>query len=109
MYIHGLYLTHPYPWLFIKHLFQQLHFNSNRHKHILSSAHITLSSVFHLPLRSSETVKLIDLLDAAKDRMRESLKARADEGKCPLQVKNIHLHLYSVQYIKYDVKRITSL
>ena len=36
--------------------------------------------------RSSETVKLIDLLDAAKDRMRDSLQARADEGKCPLKV-----------------------
>ena len=34
--------------------------------------------------RSSETVRLIDLLDAAKDRMHESLLSRANEGKCPL-------------------------
>lgn len=34
--------------------------------------------------RSSETVRLIDLLNAAKDKMKESLQARADEGKSPL-------------------------
>lgn len=35
--------------------------------------------------RSSETVRLVDLLDAAKDRMAESLHQRAQEGKSPLQ------------------------
>ena len=34
--------------------------------------------------RSSETVRLIDLLNAAKDRMKESLQTRADEGKSNL-------------------------
>ena len=39
--------------------------------------------------RSSETVRLIDLLDAAKERMQESLEARSLEGKTPLQGKEI--------------------
>ena len=51
----------------------------------LTLTHLAVSSL-NLPCRSSETVKLIDLLDAAKDRMRDSLQARADEGKCPLKV-----------------------
>lgn len=33
---------------------------------------------------SSETVRLIDLLNAAKDKMKESLQARAEEGKSAL-------------------------
>ena len=32
--------------------------------------------------RSSETVKLIDLLDEAKRRMHEALKSRVEEGRC---------------------------
>jgi arginyl-tRNA synthetase len=36
--------------------------------------------------RSSETVRLIDLLHSAKDRMAESLTARAAEGKTSLEV-----------------------
>ena len=39
--------------------------------------------------RSSETVRLIDLLDAAKESMQESLEARSLEGKTPLQGKEI--------------------
>jgi arginyl-tRNA synthetase len=39
--------------------------------------------------RSSETVRLIDLLDAAKDRMITSLKARNEEGKTSLTEKEI--------------------
>lgn len=35
--------------------------------------------------RSGDTVRLIDLLNEAKDRMFTSLKERAEEGKCPLQ------------------------
>ena len=35
--------------------------------------------------RSSETVKLIDLLDEAKRKMRDQLQARVEEGKSPLQ------------------------
>lgn len=31
--------------------------------------------------RSSETVRLIDLLNAAKERMADSLRTRAEEGK----------------------------
>lgn len=34
--------------------------------------------------RSSETVKLIDLLDEAKRRMHEALKSRAEVGRSPL-------------------------
>lgn len=34
--------------------------------------------------RSGETVRLVDLLDEAKVRMEESLKARQQEGKCQL-------------------------
>ena len=48
-----------------------------------------------LSIRSSETVKLIDLLDAAKDKMKESLQARADEGKCPLKVRTYLLTMES--------------
>jgi len=34
--------------------------------------------------RSSETVRLIDLLDAAKDRMLVALQGRVEEGKSSL-------------------------
>lgn len=52
---------------------------------------------------SSETVKLIDLLDAAKDRMKESLQARADEGKCPLKVRTYgHSHVFYQQRTDTD-------
>ena len=34
--------------------------------------------------RSSETVKLIDLLDEAKRKMRDQLQARVEEGKLPV-------------------------
>ena len=34
--------------------------------------------------RSGDTVRLVDLLDAAVDRMRESLETRVKDGKCPL-------------------------
>lgn len=36
--------------------------------------------------RSGTTVRLVDLLDEAKDRMKQSLAARLEEGKCVLQV-----------------------
>ena len=46
--------------------------------------------------RSSETVKLIDLLDEAKRRMHETLKSRVEEGRCdqwlaPLRTPGVHL------------------
>jgi len=39
--------------------------------------------------RSGDTVRLVDLLDAAVDRMRDSLKARVEDGKCPLNEKEV--------------------
>jgi hypothetical protein len=67
----------------------------------------------HLPpvlLRSSETVKLIDLLDSARDRMRDSLQARAEEGKCPLKVRTSTSYLHSmVQEVKYKFYQYTIL
>ena len=66
--------------------------------------------------RSSETVKLIDLLDAAKDRMRDSLQARADEGKCPLKVRPairvtnlLLLILFSLPFLIFLIKQNTKL
>ena len=57
-------------------------------------SYTTISLSFSSIQSSSETVKLIDLLDAAKDRMKESLQARADEGKCPLKVRASDHHIF---------------
>jgi arginyl-tRNA synthetase len=58
--------------------------------------------------RSSETVRLIDLLDAAKDRMQASLQSRADEGKTPLQGDEVEAAARVIGYgaVKYfDLKQ----
>lgn len=58
--------------------------------------------------RSSETVRLIDLLDAARDRMRESLQVRADEGKSPLTGEELESAARIIGYgaVKYfDLKQ----
>lgn len=53
--------------------------------------------------RSSETVRLIDLLDAAKDRMEESLTARVLEGKSSLSNDEIKIASKIIGYgaVKY--------
>ncbi len=58
--------------------------------------------------RSSETVRLIDLLNAAKDRMKESLQARAEEGKSPLSGQELEEAARIIGYgaVKYfDLKQ----
>jgi arginyl-tRNA synthetase len=58
--------------------------------------------------RSSETVRLIDLLDAAKDRMAVSLKVRAEEGKSSLQGAELESAAATIGYgaVKYfDLKQ----
>jgi len=58
--------------------------------------------------RSSETVRLIDLLDAAKDRMKDSLQQRADEGKSPLSGEELEAAARIMGYgaVKYfDLKQ----
>ena len=58
--------------------------------------------------RSSDTVRLIDLLDEAKVRMAASLKARAEEGKCPLSPEEIEEAAQVIGYgaVKYfDLKQ----
>ena len=58
--------------------------------------------------RSSETVRLIDLLDAAKDRMRDSLKVRVEEGKSALQGEDLEAAARIIGYgaVKYfDLKQ----
>jgi arginyl-tRNA synthetase len=58
--------------------------------------------------RSSETVRLIDLLDAARDRMRESLRVRAEEGKSPLSGDELEAAARTIGYgaVKYfDLKQ----
>lgn len=58
--------------------------------------------------RSSETVRLIDLLDAAKDRMKESLRVRAEEGKSSLQGADLEAAAQIIGYgaVKYfDLKQ----
>ena len=58
--------------------------------------------------RSSETVRLIDLLDAAKDRMKESLRVRAEEGKSALQGEELENAARIIGYgaVKYfDLKQ----
>jgi len=58
--------------------------------------------------RSSETVRLIDLLNAAKERMAESLRARAEEGKCPLNEEELVAAASVIGYgaVKYfDLKQ----
>lgn len=52
--------------------------------------------------RANETVRLIDLLNMAKDRMKESLQARADEGKVHTYILTLiitHFHTYIPIYI----------
>jgi arginyl-tRNA synthetase len=61
--------------------------------------------------RSSETVRLIDLLDAAKDRMEESLTVRVSEGKSPLSKDEIKSAAKIIGYgaVKYfDLKQHSS-
>jgi arginyl-tRNA synthetase len=58
--------------------------------------------------RSSETVRLIDLLNAARDKMRESLLARAEEGKSPLSGEELEAAARTIGYgaVKYfDLKQ----
>ena len=58
--------------------------------------------------RSSETVKLIDLLDEAKRKMRDQLQARVDEGKSPLQGSELDAAAQTIGYgaVKYfDLKQ----
>jgi arginyl-tRNA synthetase len=58
--------------------------------------------------RSSETVRLIDLLDAAKDRMRDSLLQRVAEGKSALSGEELEAAARTVGYgaVKYfDLKQ----
>ena len=58
--------------------------------------------------RSSETVRLIDLLDAAKDRMKESLLQRQAEGKSSLTEEELEITCQRIGYgaVKYfDLKQ----
>lgn len=58
--------------------------------------------------RSSETVRLIDLLDAAKDRMKESLRVRGEEGKSALKGEELEAAAKIIGYgaVKYfDLKQ----
>lgn len=57
---------------------------------VFAAASSEFSDVFFF--RSSETVRLIDLLDEAKDRMLVSLQERAAEGKTPLEVPHHACH-----------------
>ena len=53
--------------------------------------------------RSGETVRLVDLLDAAKDRMNASLTERVKEGKSPLPEADIPVAAEAIGYgaVKY--------
>jgi len=58
--------------------------------------------------RSGTTVRLIDLLNEGRDRMKASLTARAAEGKCPLTPKEIDDAATKIGYgaVKYfDMKQ----
>jgi arginyl-tRNA synthetase len=58
--------------------------------------------------RSGSTVRLIDLLNEGRDRMKASLEARAAEGKCPLSPEEIDVAATKIGYgaVKYfDMKQ----
>jgi len=58
--------------------------------------------------RSSETVRLIDLLNAAKERMQASLQQRADEGKAGVSGEELEMSAAKIGYgaVKYfDLKQ----
>lgn len=53
--------------------------------------------------RSGETVRLVDLLDEAVERMKESLSERVEEGKCPLKKEEVAAAAAKIGYgaVKY--------